>query len=239
MVALPVLGLGVAGLLGRGPALLRRHPVLSAALACGGMVVLAKSQFDRFFLEEPDYEVVQRLNGLEVRLYSERNVAETTVNAGTFDEARRQGFQRLADYLFGENVPGEKLARTVSYSVSRKGSRRDGERLAMTTPVTLGPAQSAGGYVMRFQMPKARELDSLPRPKDPRISLRRLPEELVAVLRFSGSYDGALIAQREREFRYRMEAAGLIAGSEPTFAGYDSPAALPPLRRVEIWATVA
>ncbi|HEY3496557.1 MAG TPA: heme-binding protein, partial [Polyangiaceae bacterium] len=112
LVALPALGLGVAGLLGRGPALLRRHPVLSAALACGGMVVLAKSQFDRFFLEEPNYEVVQRLNGLEVRLYSQRNVAETTVNAGTFDEARRQGFQRLADYLFGENVPGEKLART-------------------------------------------------------------------------------------------------------------------------------
>lgn len=212
---------------------------MAAALACGGVVVLAKSQLDRFFLEAPDYEVVERLNGLEVRLYSARNVAETTVNVRTFDEARTQGFQRLADYLFGENVPGEKLAMTVPVSLARKGSRRDGERLQMTTPVTLVPTQSASGYVMQFQMPKGRQLSSLPRPKDPRISLRRLPEELVAVLRFRGSYDSDRIAEREREFLYRMEAAGLVPGSEPTFAGYDSPAALPLLRRVEIWATIA
>jgi hypothetical protein len=201
------------------------------------MVVLAKSQLDRFFLEQPDYEVVERLNGLEVRLYAARNVAETVVNASSWDEARKQGFQRLAEYIFGGNVPGEKLAMTTPVNLGKNGSGRDGEKLHMTTPVTLGA--QAQGYVMRFQMPKDRELSSLPQPKDPRVTLRRLPEELVAALRFRGSYDAELIAERQREFLYRMEAAGLVAGSEPTFAGYDSPAALPPLRRVEIWATVA
>jgi hypothetical protein len=165
-------------------------------------------------------------------------VAETSVDATSFDEARSEGFQRLADYLFGENVPGEKLAMTTPVSLARNGERR-GERLAMTTPVTLGPTQSAAGYVMRFHMPKQREPSSLPRPKDPRVSLRRLPEALVAVLRFSGSYDGAHIAERERELLYRMEAAGLTPAGDTMFAGYDSPAALPPLRRVEVWAPVA
>lgn len=239
LVGLPALGLGILGLLGHGPAVLRRHPILSAVLACGGVAMLAKSQFDRFLLEQPDYEVVERLNGLEVRLYPARTVAETTVNVSTFDEAREEGFQRLANYIFGGNLPGEKLAMTTPVSLAPAESKRDGERFAMTTPVTLGQTDSQSGYVMRFQMPKDRDLASLPQPKDSRVELRRVPEQLVAVLRFSGTYEGKRIAERERELLYRMEAAGLSAVGEPVFAGYDSPAALPLLRRVEVWAPIA
>ena len=105
LVALPAVGFGLAGLLGAGPSFLRRHPIVSAALACGGVVALAKSQFDRFFIEHPDYEVVDVMNGLEIRLYRERIVAETTVHALTFDEARTEGFRRLAGYISGDNEP--------------------------------------------------------------------------------------------------------------------------------------
>lgn len=236
IVGLPALGLGILGLLGHGPAVLRRHPILSAVLACGGVAMLAKSQFDRFLLEQPDYEVVERLNGLEVRLYPARIVAETTVHAATFDEARKEGFKRLANYIFGGNMPGEKLAMTTPVSMATADAERDGERFSMTTPVTLGQTDAASGYVMRFQMPKERELGSLPLPKDSRVTLRRVPEQLVAVLRFHGTYDGEHIAERERELLYRMEAAGLTAVGKPVFAGYDSPAALPVIRRVELWA---
>jgi hypothetical protein len=236
IVALPMVGLGIAGAIGSGPTFLRRHPVASALLACGGLAILAKSQFDRFLLEQPDYELEEEIDGLEIRRYAPRNVAETTVEAASFDDARKEAFQRLADYLFGNNVPEEKLSMTVPVSVMARGLER-GERLAMTTPVTLG--RSPAGYVMRFAMPKARALNALPQPNDPRVSLRRLPGERVAALRFRGSYAGEHIAEKERELLDRVAAAGLMAAGEPAFAGYDSPAALPLLRRVEVWVPLA
>jgi hypothetical protein len=217
LAGISAIGLGLASLFGKGPSLLRERPLVSVALVCGGSVLVAKSQFDRFFLEEPDYKVEREVNGLEIRTYAPRLVAETTVEAPSFDEARKLGFQRLAGYLFGDNVPEE--------------------RLSMTTPVTL--TESPAGYVMRFQMPKHERYAALPRPNDPRVVLRRLPRDRVAVLRFSGTYAGAKIEAKERELLERVEACGLQAAGQPSFAGYDSPTALPPLRRVEVWVPIS
>jgi hypothetical protein len=236
IVALPAIGFGIAGLLGSGPRFLRRHPIVSAALACGGMVALFKSQFDRFLLEHPHYELEQELDGLEVRRYAPRKVAETVVEATSFDDARKEAFHRLAGYIFGANAPSEKLPMTTPVSMARAGSEPSGEHLAMTTPVTL--SHSPKGYVMRFQMPKDRLLSSLPKPTDARVRLRQLPGERVAVLRFRGTYDADRIAEKQRELLERVAAAGLTASGEAVFAGYDSPAALPFLRRVEVWVPV-
>jgi hypothetical protein len=217
LAGMSAIGLGLASLFGKGPSILRDRPLVSVALVCGGSVLLAKSQFDRFLLEEPDYKVEREVNGLEIRTYAPRLVAETTVDAPNFDEARKLGFQRLAGYLFGDNAPEE--------------------RLSMTTPVTL--AETSGRYVMRFQMPKHERHASLPRPNDPRVVLRRLPRDRVAVLRFSGTYAATKIEAKQRELLERVEAAGFQAAGQPSFAGYDSPAALPPLRRVEVWVSIS
>jgi len=127
---------------------------------------------------------------------------------------------------------------TAPVHLFRKIARRHGEHLAMTTPVTVSPSEADAGYVMRFHMPKDRALASLPTPKDPRISLRRMPEDLIAVLRFRGSYDPERITAKESELLIRVQAAGLTPTGEPAFAGYDSPAALPLLRRVEVWTSL-
>jgi hypothetical protein len=180
--------------------------------------------------------VVRELEGLEIRRYPARIVAETAVE-GTFDEARAQGFERLAGYLFGQNFPEEKLPMTTPVSLSRRPAKDDGERLAMTTPVTIG--RSPVGYVMRFHLPKDRVLESLPLPNDDRVRLRPLESEMVAALRFRGSYDGARIEEKQRELLDRVRKASLTTAGEPTFAGYDSPATLPALRRVEVWVPIA
>jgi hypothetical protein len=118
---------------------------VSAALALGGAALLAKSQLDRFFLEEPDYKVEREIDGLEIRTYAPRLVAEITVPASDFDEARKQGFQGLARYLSGDNVPGEHLSMTVPVSVARRESAKKTQTLAVGTS-TL--ATSPDGYVM-------------------------------------------------------------------------------------------
>lgn len=234
VAALGAVGLGAAGLLGVGPRLLSRHPVVSAALTCGGIAVLIKSQFDRYLLQSPDYTVVESTEAFEVRDYAPRVVAETVVYSASFDEAREEGFRRLADYIFGGNSPGEKLPMTTPVHLGKK--ENGGERLAMTTPVTL--EQSGAAYVMRFLMPKERPLDTLPQPTDSRVTLRTLESERVAVTRFRGTYDGERIAEKEQELLSRVVAHGLTPCGEPAFAGYDSPATLPFIRRIEVWVSV-
>jgi hypothetical protein len=233
-LALSVAGLGLAGLFDRGPAFLRQRPLVSGLLALGGAAALFKTQFDRFLVESPEYESLGQINGLELRIYAPRVVAETVVEASSFDVAREVGFKRLADYIFGNNEASERFAMTTPVSLGR--AEQSNERLPMTTPVTLSGTPS--GHVMRFNMPKGRPLTSLPRPVDPRVSLRWLPEEDVAVLRFRGTYSGAHIAKKQRELLERVKEAGYEAKGEPFFAGYDSPAALPLLRRVEVWVYV-
>lgn len=237
VLAVPAVGLGVAGLLGSGPAFLRRHPVVSAVLACGGMVALFKSQFDRFLLEQPHFELEGEVDGLELRRYPPRRVAETHVEVASFDEARKEAFSRLARYIFGDNTAREKLSASGRVDMTRQKSEPHGEHLPMTTPVTL--AHDKGGYVMRFQLPKDRTLSSLPRPNDYRVRLRQVPTERVAVLRFRGTYSEEHIAAKERELLSRVRAAGFSPTGEPIFAGYDAPTALPFLRRIEVWVPIA
>ena len=187
---------------------------------------------------QPPYEVVDRVNGIEIRRYAPRVVAETVVGTTSFDEAREEGFRRLASYIFGENIAAD-ATENDALSAARNGAddATPSEHIAMTAPVTL--AASERGYVMRFLMPRERELALLPQPKDPRVVLRRLPIENFAVLRFRGTYSAEHVEGKERELVERLEAAGLQPKGEPTFAGYDAPSALPFLRRVEVWVGLA
>lgn len=237
MAAVPAVVLGVAGLFGAGPSWLRRHPLVSAALACGGMGVLVKSQLDRFFQQHPDYDVIAAYEDFEVRQYHPRAVAETVIETPSFEEAKEVGFRRLAAYIFGENVPGVRLPMTAPLSIEQANSEVKGERIAMTSPVTL--KRSRAGFVMRFQMPKERNLSSLPAPLDPRIQLRKVSGERVAAIKFRGTYDAERIASKQKQLVALARAHGIAVAGEPVFAGYDSPATLPFIRRVEVWVPVA
>jgi hypothetical protein len=68
--------------------------------------------------ESPNYEVIARKRGYEVRRYDSYLVAETVVG-GTFDGTGSQAFRRLAGYTFGNNTASKKMAMTVP--VTRTG----------------------------------------------------------------------------------------------------------------------
>jgi hypothetical protein len=230
----PALGLGVLGLAKRGPRILRERPLLSGLLAIGGAAILAKWQLERFFSEEPEYELEAEVNGLEIRRYPPRIVAETVVGVTDFDAARKEGFQRLAGYIFGGNVEREKIAMTTPVDVRAKA--KEGEHIAMTGPVTA--RDSASGYVVAFTMPRERKLSELPAPEDARVRLRKTRAERVAVLRYRGSYDSETVQEKQAELLFRAGAAGLTPYGEAYFAGYDAPSTLTFLRRVEVWIPV-
>lgn len=208
-----------------------------AGSVAGGLTAVVmlgvRWQLARLFTEEPDYEIEDKLGPLEIRRYFPQITAHTHVDVPSYDAALQQGFRRLANYIFGDNFNGEKIAMTTPVQQRAAGH----EKLEMTSPVIT--SHGRGGYEMSFVMPSGRALDSLPTPNDSAVELGEVPERRVAVLSFRGRHRGAVVEQHERELMDLVKAAGLVATSTPMFAGFDPPTTLPFLRRNEVWVEVA
>ena len=155
--------------------------------------------------EEPRYTVVQQITGAEIRRYGPRIAAETTVAAGE-EAARNLGFRRLARYIFGANHANAKIAMTAPVTQQSVSAR--GEKIAMTAPVSQR-AGAEGEWVIRFFMPADKAMASLPEPDDDTVKLVTVPDETVAVRRFTGSRSARAVAAQTAEFeqpgRYRQE----------------------------------
>lgn len=91
----------------------------------------------------------------------------------------------------------------------------------MTAPVHM--EMGADSSRMRFVMPAGMTMDSLPTPNDPAVRLERMPEEVVAVLRFGGFADDAKIAEHSKRLLKEVAAAGLEPVGPVRFLGYDPP----------------
>ena len=204
--------------------------IVTAAMSktVAAVAVLAKWQLERLFSETPDYEVEQTIGDIEIRRYPPRVVAETVVALADDDEARSEGFRRLAGYIFGGNVDKREIAMTAPVSVQARSTKID-----MTSPVTMTTAPE--GHTVTFTMPRKWDLATLPAPRDSRVELKELPASRVAVLTYRGTYSRGRTRRKQAELSNKVRAAGLVAAGPPVFAGYDAPSTLPFLRRIEAW----
>jgi hypothetical protein len=204
-------GLGVAAFAGS-----RRLGILAGgatALVAG----LTRWQLQRWFTDEPAYEVERVIDDIEIRRYKPRVEAHTRFATLDFDEVRERGFRRLASYIFGGNAAHHELA--------------------MTCPVTI--ATRGAAHTMAFVMPPDYSRRDLPQPDDSRIELVDVPARRVAVMRYHGGYRSQTVERHAAELREKVAALGLTTRGEPMFAGFDPPTTLPLLRRAEIWLELA
>jgi hypothetical protein len=186
-------------------------------------------------VEEPPHSAQKVADGVEIRQYTARIAAQTTVLA---DEAaaRNAGFRRLAGYIFGANHQRQKIAMTAP--VSQQAADGSGQKIAMTAPVAQ---QSDGnhGWLIRFYMPSECTMETLPSPDDHRVELVTVPPETVAVLRFSGDRGPHSVAARTSELRDVLRSNDFEPIGEPTAWFYDPPWTAPCRRRNEIAVPVA
>ena len=178
-------------------------------------------------IEEPDYEVVQRLDGVEIRQYAPYLVAEVLVS-GTADEAGNEAFRILAGYIFGKNKGARKFGMTAPVTQAAAPVK-----LEMTAPVTQSVAP--GGYLVQFVLPTGVTLATAPEPLDPRVQLREEPGGRVAVIRYSGFWSEANYDEHLGKLQAALRAAQLRWTGEPTLSRYDPPFMPWFLRRNEIW----
>ena len=218
----------------------RRQGGESVALALLWLLFAPAATAQVFSLEDPAFEVLAKSADYELRSYKPMVVAEVLVQ-GDMAVAGKEGTQLIKDYIFRKGVndsvdagqrADEKISMTVPVTMEKTP-----EKISMTVPVTM-ESNAGTGYRLHFVMPSKYTLQTLPKPTDPRVTLRAIPAQKVAALRFSTFSTEANIAEQTALLRNWMAQRGLKAAGEPQFARYDPPFVPPMLRRSEILMAV-
>ncbi len=176
--------------------------------------------------EEPRYQVIDRIGaGVEIRRYAPRLAAEVDLPLAG-QEGRDRAFRVLFAYIAGDNrasAQPSRIAMTVPVQVINESP------IAMTVPVQT--ATKPDRVRMRFFLPASYTLASAPTPTDSRVGLKQIADEIVAVLRFSGS--GRDVAQRQSELIASLQGSRWQPAGKPYALFYDAPFTVPFLRRNE------
>jgi hypothetical protein len=170
-------------------------------------------------IEIPEYRVIEQEGAYELREYSSYLIAETEVEAG-FMSAGNVAFGRLFRYISGANTSQTEIAMTAPVEQVREGR---GQKIAMTAPVEQ--ASVDGVYRVGFVVPRKFTSETVPKPLDPRVSIREVPARTVAVWRYSGRWTEENFREHERDLRALLVRKGLRAapGDSAIIARYDAP----------------
>jgi hypothetical protein len=183
--------------------------------------------------QEPPYDIVDRLDsGLEIRRYAPRLAAEVELPVAG-GSGRDEAFRLLFAYIAGANRPSASQAARIAMTMPVEVS--DKQRIAMTVPVQTG--ERSDTVRMRFFLPAKYTHNGAPKPADVRVRLVPIPDETIAILRFSGS--GRDDARHQADLMTRLAASRWQPAGQPYTLYYDAPFTLPFLRRNEAAVTVA
>ncbi len=180
-------------------------------------------------VEQPDYKVVTSQENIEIRVYPPMILAEVEVS-GERKQAIREGFEILADYIFGNNTFNKNIEMTAP--VTNELS----EKMAMTAPVLQ--EQHMDKWKVRFVMPKKYSFETLPKPNSKKVTLIPLPARRFAVIRFSGLADNESIKLHTEELKAYIVAEKLNPIGGTVLAFYNPPWTIPFLRRNEVMIEV-
>lgn len=182
-------------------------------------------------IEEPAYTVLQQSEAFELRQVAPYMLAEVRID-GPREQADREAFRVLFGYISGRNRGERKIEMTAPVT-----SRSAPAKIEMTAPVTS--RADAGGWITGFVLPARFTPDNAPQPEDPRVQLRAVPAQQLAVRRFSGRWSEERVAGELQALREALTQAGWRVVSEPVLSRFDPPMLPPFLRRNEVWLEVA
>ncbi|HNV84929.1 MAG TPA: heme-binding protein [Arenimonas sp.] len=169
--------------------------------------------------EEAKYTLVRKEGVFEIRDYDAHILAETRVE-GSLEDASGKAFNRLFKYISGNNQSRNKVAMTAPVSQSPAS-----EKISMTAPVGQQASGNPGSnqWVVSFMMPASYTLATLPKPSDANVTLRLVPMQRVAAIRYSGLWS----EQRYQDHKSQLEAwiakNKLAIVGAASWARYDPP----------------
>jgi hypothetical protein len=169
------------------------------------------------------YEIVKALGKVELRKYGSIVLARV-------DGYGDGGFGLLFRFISGENRQRRKVEMTAPV-IGEGGDDINAEayeRIAMTAPVI------GDGGSLAFVMPDGYSLESTPEPLDDRVRIEEMPMRTLAVWRFSGFFTEKAFSTRSHQLLEVLNEAGISTRGTVFSMRYNSPFALPFLRRNEV-----
>ena len=183
-------------------------------------------------IEMPDYEVVYTDGSVEYRQYEPYIVAETVVkNSSSYRGSSNEGFMRLLRYITGANESQSDIAMTAPVQQTPAN-----EKIDMTAPVQRNETEE--GWRVAFMLPSSFTMDTAPTPTNNEISLRLIPKQLMAVIRYSGRWTERNFNRHKEELLESLEESNIKTIGVAESAAYDAPYVLPFLRRNEVMIEV-
>jgi len=133
---------------------------------------------------------------VEIRRYHSCVMADVLVDA-PYEQAGNLGFRPLVTYISQNNI-------------------------AMTAPV-LQELSDSRSWIVSFVMPAEMTIKDLPTPRNSKVALRTIPEQLSAALPFSGLTSTAKIQIKEAELREALAKEGSTPVGALRIARFDPP----------------
>ena len=185
--------------------------------------------------EEQKYAVERKFPKFEVRRYEACVFADVTVQAD-FQSAGSIAFRSLIGYISGSNEPNKKIAMT-SPVIQESNSANSATKIAMTSPVIQESSKDL--QIVSFVMPAGMTIDDMPLPTNSKVSLRQMPEQLVAVSKFTGRWTESAYERQLTQLRQHLDQDGMTEIGPPRYARFDPPWTPSFLRRNEIQIPIA
>ena len=169
-------------------------------------------------LETPNYELISKDDGFEIRRYSEMIIATTSVQAD-YKSSTSSGFRRIASYIFGGNDKEMKIA--------------------MTAPVISDcPSEGLNTFNISFVMPKEYSIDDLPKANTSLVSIEQESLGDVAVLTFGGWATESRSISYQQKLSALLKKSGLESQGGFMVAQFNSPWTLPMFRKNELMVRI-
>ena len=105
--------------------------------------------------------------------------------------------------------------------------------MAMTAPVEMVKSQDSS-WIISFVMPSEYNMETLPVPNDPRISIREIKNRKTAVYKAGGFHSETKMENHAELLKKWLEQQNFGEPSQSSIMVYDPPWTIPFLRRTEI-----
>jgi hypothetical protein len=180
-------------------------------------------------VETPAYEVIKSQGKIEIRQFEPMIIAEVQVQ-GERTDAISKGFRLLADYIFGNNTTRQNIAMTAPVQ------QRESTQIAMTAPIQQQSTKDS--WLVSFVMPSEYSIESLPKPKNDRVALKKVPPEQFIVITFSGTSSDENLREHEEELIEFIKNNNISVTGTSKYAFYNPPWTLPLMRRNEVMTEI-
>ena len=167
--------------------------------------------------DEPKYKVIDMEDDKEIREYPRMTLASVTV-ARKYEDAMKEGYHRLSQYLYGENATNLEMS--------------------MTTPIF--EEQNHNSWTISIILPHDITPATAPTPLDHSIAITERSSHTVAVIWYTGGNHLERVYAKTAELQgWLLHKKGIKTVGEVKVAQYDSPNTFSFFRRNELQVEVA